>query len=248
MSAVDFHLRYHEGRARLGLREPSRLGMVVVPRLDLDVPRLRFPFEMSADPRQFQSRYCDLAGLDVELDPAALAAWLERRPKMARFGLHAPTVRFGRSAIQLGLRLDVGEISIYAALRLLVGPGERSPRHIVVHADSVCLFGPSALPATLLPATLVSACSGPESLLLQESGRPGSSERIIDLAEIEVDVVEALLWEILPPSGFRLPRYRKVALDRVDVSPRALSLSFIEPTVVVPATAAPWASASTSPS
>ena len=60
-SSLDFALRFVDGRGLLNLRTPQRLDWVGLEKLELEIPNLRFPFDVSGGPTRFQTRRCHLA-------------------------------------------------------------------------------------------------------------------------------------------------------------------------------------------
>src|SRR5215468_2935318 len=76
---VDFTLRFLDGRGLLGLRSPVRVALASLERLELEVPNLRFPFDLSGGPRRFQNRRCRFREARITLAEARLHLAFEAR-------------------------------------------------------------------------------------------------------------------------------------------------------------------------
>jgi hypothetical protein len=83
-SSLDFALRFVDGRGLLDLRTPQRLEWVALEKLELEIPNLRFPFDVSGGPARFQTRRCNLSTATLVLEETALQSWMASRPQLLR--------------------------------------------------------------------------------------------------------------------------------------------------------------------
>jgi tetratricopeptide (TPR) repeat protein len=233
-SPIDFAVRFVDGRGLLGLRAATRLNGgaagIHIARLELEIPNLRFPFDVSGDATRFQTRRCNLAGAELRLDEEELQAWLGTRAALERFGLTQLSARLVEGAVAVSARARVGERETALTARLRLCPdGQR----LQVFVDEVRAFGFLPAPAPLLAVSLALglgatssdgevARPGPAALL--HHGEPALVLDGID--RITLNPIELLLWHALPPAGWRLPRYRETALADARVRPQGIALTY----------------------
>src|SRR6516225_4925994 len=118
--ALDFALRFVEGRGLLGL--PARtLGMVALEKLELEIPNLRFPFDVSGGPARFQTRRCLLNTAERQRDETSLQAWMAARPQLSRYGLSQPRVRIAHGSVVVAARARVADREATVTVHLTVG-------------------------------------------------------------------------------------------------------------------------------
>jgi hypothetical protein len=191
----------------LGLGNQTLFGLVGIDRLELTVPNLRFPFDVSGGAKSFMSRRCDLTAAELRVDEARLQAWLDERPRLARLGIANLKVRVGGGALTLTARARVGEheATVTARVHVASAGGQR----LRLRLDDVRLY--SRLPA---PGPLVGL--GVAFGLGAESEN-GSAHPITvrGVGDVTLNPLELLLWRALPPAGWRLPRYQDAALTDV---------------------------------
>jgi tetratricopeptide (TPR) repeat protein len=231
---IDFAVRFVEGRGLLGLRAATRLNGgaagISIDRLELEIPNLRFPFDVSGDATRFQTRRCNLAGAELRLEERELAAWLASRGTLERFGLSHVSVRLTEGAVALSGRARVGERETAITARLRLHPGGQLLR---VFVDEVRAYGFLPAPAPLFGVSLALGLGATSSDA--ELARPGPAALlhqdepalVLDgIDRITLNPIELLLWRALPPAGWRLPRYRQTVLDDARVSPEGIVLSY----------------------
>src|SRR6266540_3348593 len=83
---TGFELRLERGGASVRLADQELAPGLVLEALSLDVPDVRFPFDVGQGAGQFRHRLCDLADLSVAAGPALVEAALARAP-LAALGL-----------------------------------------------------------------------------------------------------------------------------------------------------------------
>src|SRR5262245_57839501 len=90
----------------------------------MEIPNLRFPFDVSGGAARFQTRRCDLRGATLVVDEAQLQAWVESRPRLPRYGMLQPRVVVRENAILLTVRARVAdrEAPVVAEIELARAP------------------------------------------------------------------------------------------------------------------------------
>src|SRR5205807_2154573 len=99
-TSLDFTLRFVDGRGLLGLRERTPLEMVSLEKLELEVPNLRFPFDVSGGAQRFQTRRCVLSHIELRLEEERLQSWIDSRPQFARYGVRDLRVRVADGRVE----------------------------------------------------------------------------------------------------------------------------------------------------
>ena len=214
---LDFALRFVDGHGVLGLPTQTLFDLVGVERLELTVPNLRFPFDVSGGAARFQNRRCDFGAAELRIDGARLQAWLEARTRLGRLGMTQLKARLVAGRIELSGRARIGDNEAAVTARVTVEPagGQRLRARI----DDVRLYG--FLPA---PAPLVGL--GIALGLGAEPDAGPSALAVRGVGELSCNPLELLLWRALPPAGWRLPRYGHAALTEARVEEGALYLRY----------------------
>src|SRR5262245_41891026 len=108
--ALGFVLQVAGERATLVLRERSFFGWLRVERLELEIPGLSFPMDLSGGAGRFQRRRCRLTPATIAIDDAGLATLLRARAAaLATAGFDDVHGRLLDGAIELSGRARAGE-------------------------------------------------------------------------------------------------------------------------------------------
>src|SRR5512143_3981382 len=94
-----FELRLERARAFVCLTDRPVAPGLRLAELAMEVPEVRFPFDVGQGAAQFRKRLCDLARVDLAVEPEFLAG-LAARLDLTRSGL---------ASLQLGLRAGFAE-------------------------------------------------------------------------------------------------------------------------------------------
>lgn len=199
-----FHLTFVQGRGLLSLSDRDFEGLGHVDSLELDIPNLRFPFDLSGGVARFKNRRLSLRELSLFVAAGDIATVLSRAPLDA-FGIFEPRVVIDGQRLTLRARVALGgheaEVTALAALSPL------PPRSASLCVYDACAYGFLPVPAPLVVTALFSAL-GAES----PAKREGEVElplapllQIRTASEIRVDVCELAMLAILPMHGWRLP-------------------------------------------
>ena len=214
---LGFALRFVDGKGVLGLDDKMQIDLVGVDRLDLRVPNLRFPFDVSGGVARFQSRRCDFGAAELRVDSARLQAWIEGRARLGRLGISELRARLAAGRVELSARARVGDKQAALTARVTFEPA--GGQRLVARISDVRLYG--FLPA---PAPLVGL--GIAVGLGAEPDGKTAALVVRGTGELSLNPLELLLWRALPPAGWRLPRYRHAALTEVVVDEQAIVLRY----------------------
>jgi tetratricopeptide (TPR) repeat protein len=228
-SGLDFQIRFQDGRGLIGLREPARLAIADVARLELEVPQLRFPFDVAGGVARFATRRCLLHGLELTLDDAQLAAHLRRQP-LDRFGLAEVRARITPQGIVVAGQARVGERTASFTARLKPRTARRG---VIIAVQDLRVYSFLPAPAPLIGVGLALglgatasdekvALPGPASLMLL--GAPAL--KLVGVDRIELDPVELALVGMLPRAGWRLPRTDGAGLIDVQLEAGRVTATF----------------------
>ena len=222
-SPPDFVLRLVEGRGLLGLRSSASLPIGRLERLELEVPKLRFPFDGSGDAARFRNRRCVVRDALVRIDEEQLTAWIESRP-LARYGLSELRARITDDHIQLAGTITIGDVrSPFTCVARLVATAGASAK-LSVELDALCTYRTLPAPAPLVGLALLYAFGArPESERSIEQP-PGFALRGIDA--MEADALTVALWRSLLPWGWRLPQTDTLDPPRIESDGRTITIIF----------------------
>ena len=250
MPPLGFRLAFDDGRAMLDLSGGVQTGLARVERLRLEVPDLRYPFDLTAGLSRFQSRRCLLRELVVSLDTLAVTAWLDQAP-LERYGLHHPwleTGALGLSGLRLALRAELGGRVALVTGRVEVVPREGGGVRAEVRSARAYGFLPVPVPLvfaglfTALGATAAGQAPGePDAEGSNGNGAHGGAGhglrwwsqgpallRMPGATALETAAVDLLLYPLLAGRGWRLPERRGVELGRIVTDADQVRLSFIK--------------------
>ncbi|HEY0705857.1 MAG TPA: hypothetical protein VGG33_03625 [Polyangia bacterium] len=219
---LRFALTIVDGRAVLAgtaaIAEGAAPDFGHVERLSLEVPGLRFPFDLSLGPRAFQSRRCRLREFVYVVTPAEIEAVLNAAG-LERYGLDQIAVRLGSGGLRLALRARIGEeeaeLTCRVAFEGLAGGVWR------VALRDTRLHGTLPVPAPLLLAALPAALGlAPETVTTQPHRAmvPPPLIQPRGVTEWDVDVVTLALLDELVTAGFRLPARAGLRAAPVELS------------------------------
>jgi hypothetical protein len=214
--SLDFALRFVDGRGVLDLSARTLFDLVGVEKLELEVPNLRFPFDVSGGAQRFQSRRCNFTAAELRVDGARLQAWLERRALLSRLGLSSLRARLSDGSIILQARARVGDREAPLTARVTLSPS--GPQQLVVRIGDVRAYGYLPAPAPLVGLGI--------ALGLGAQRGNDAALSVRGTGEIALNPLELLLWNTLPPSGWRLPRYAEATLAEARVGNDAIVLRY----------------------
>jgi tetratricopeptide (TPR) repeat protein len=212
--SLRFTLSFIEGNGVLQLEDrPLGVGGLAE-RLALDIPGLRFPFDLSGGLARFQNRHSRLRELVLAFTPAEIAQMVQRAP-LARFGIVDPIVEVVADGVRLAARAVVGgrEADFTARGRVQVAPLGR----LAVTFDDIRVYGFLPLPAPLLTGAVFAALG---ARAVGPLTAPGPTR-------LELAILELSLFPLLAAQGWRMPERREVGFLSADVGPGGVQLHLL---------------------
>ncbi|MEK7705499.1 MAG: tetratricopeptide repeat protein, partial [Myxococcota bacterium] len=198
---LGFSLNFISGRGLLTARD-RQVGPLAVKLLELQIPRISFPFDVTGGAERFKSRRCILRHLVLGLDADTLSSVLARA-NLGAAGFVELKAALREGYVELAGRFRLGEQQADFTMRaaLLV----RSPTEIGVVFYDTRIYGWLPVPAAMLPVFLRRALALP----FVSGDRAGLWE---------VRPIEQFLLALLPPAGWKLPDARQVAINVAEVA------------------------------
>lgn len=200
-AALSFALNFISGRGLLSMRE-RQLGGIEVKLLELEIPNIAFPFDVTGGSERFKTRRCQLKHLVFSLGAEGLARVLDVSALFANgfVDLH-PHLRDG--CVEFAGRFKMGEAEADFTMRatLLL----RSPEELAIVFYDTRVYGVLPVPAALLPVYLARALNLP----YLDCSRAGMWI---------VRPVEQFVRTTLPQSGWKIPDIRSAHLVAAEVA------------------------------
>ena len=242
--ALGFALQVAGERAALVLRDRDFFGWLRVERLELEIPGLSFPMDLSGGAGRFQRRRCRVTRAVLALDDAGLGALLQARAaSLATAGFEDVRGRILDGGVELSGRARVGEraaeftarvwpIADRGMLRLLAGELRayaplRRAGSLVAH-DLLLALSEQAPQSAASEWARVPSVVTQSALDLLEAGQAVFAQSRA-LADVELEPLEQFLWRTLPPAGWRLPDARHVRVTQVGLARGRLAVTFAGP-------------------
>src|SRR2546426_311104 len=73
---LGFSLSFARGRGLLGIGERVFFDLITLERLELEIPNLRFPFDVTGGAARFQHRRCRVREARLAIEEPRATAWL----------------------------------------------------------------------------------------------------------------------------------------------------------------------------
>jgi len=206
-----FRLTFVQGRGLLSLSGRDFEGLGRVAALELEIPNLRFPFDLSGGVARFKNRRLRLREAELWVGGRELGTLLAKAP-LSDFGIFAPQVTLEGERLTLCVRVSLGgreaEVTAVAALSPM------SPRGVRLCVYDVRAYGFLPIPAPLVVLALFSAL-GAESPANQDSAAPLVLAPLVHVqsaADVHIDACDLAMLAILPMHGWRMPERSHVRL------------------------------------
>ncbi|HUJ62293.1 MAG TPA: hypothetical protein VLX92_27490, partial [Kofleriaceae bacterium] len=214
---LPFAFTAHAGVGRLALADLA-IGPIRIDRLELEVSELGTD-PGSAAAERFQRRRTRLRALALRIPPAALDERVEAaRRHLAGLGLTAVAARLGDGFVSVRARASDGLATADLSFRVVL---VHAGTHLRALASHIRVHGHLPTPGPVLADRLLGA-------LLGATDAPNVIERphARGLGDVEVDVVNALLWHVMPPAGWRLPAAGDVEVTTIRIQRQAIEIAF----------------------
>jgi tetratricopeptide (TPR) repeat protein len=233
-----FRLTFVQGRGLLSLAGRDFEGLGHVDSLELEIPNLRFPFDLSGGVARFKNRRLHLRELSLFVGSRELSGFLARAP-LADFGIFNPRVSIEGTRLTLCARVVLGGREVEVTALAAIAP-------CVPRSASLCIYGVRCygflpIPAPLVVTALFSAL-GAESPANRDASADQSLPSLIQVrsaAEVRIDVCELAMLAILPMHGWRLPRRSQVQIRVAGGAAQTTRIPFVFAEVDPMATADP---------
>ncbi|RMG10130.1 MAG: hypothetical protein D6729_19855, partial [Deltaproteobacteria bacterium] len=218
-----FSLSFIEGRALVGYTDRPVTPWLRVERLTLEVPDVRFPFDVTGGAQKFRHRRLRLVELAFEADEAELARRVCAALPAAAEGLADLQIACARGFVEVAGTVAAGHLD--GSGGRASAPGARVPFTLKIAADAVAdrsarlvlydarIYGPSTLPPVLLPVALLRAVA--------KSDLPVEAEAPL---AIRLDPIPEFLNRALVRHGWKRPDFRAIRLTRMEVAPGRVAL------------------------
>jgi tetratricopeptide (TPR) repeat protein len=221
-----FRLTFVQGRGLLSLAGRDFEGLGRVDSLELEIPNLRFPFDLSGGVARFKNRRLRLRELALFVGSRELTGFLVRAP-LAEFGIFEPHVAIAGSRLTLSARVQLGGCECEITAAALVSP--QPPRSAGLCVYDVRVYGFLPIPAPLVVTALFSAL-GAESPANLDSTSAFALPPLLHVrsaADIHIDVCELAMLAILPMHGWRLPERKHVQIRVAGGSAKATHVPLV---------------------
>ena len=218
-----FRLTFVEGRGLLSLASQDVSGFGRVERLELEIPDLRFPFDLSGGVTRFKNHRLKLREMGVSFDSDDLAGFL-REGRLADYGLFSPQVEIEDGLVRIGARAVLG--GRQAGFTATGGLTIVQPGHARLCVFDVRVYGFLPVPPPLLVTALFTALGA------APSGQPDQGVAPLmhfeGATDLEIDVRELALLALLPMHGWRMPERRHLdgAVLRAEPASQRLTVAF----------------------
>ena len=214
---LPFHFQAHGGIGRLTLGELA-VGLVTVDKLELEVS------ELGTDPgaaraERFQRRRTRLRSLAARIaQPAIDERVAQVRKQLAGTGITQLSARLGDGYVSVRARaadgLAAADLSFHIEL-------VRAGAQLRALASAIRVHGHLPTPGPVIADRLLIALTG-----AGEAARSIERPYSRGLCDVEFDLIGALLWQVLPPSGWRLPAVSEIELTHIRVARAAIEIAY----------------------
>jgi tetratricopeptide (TPR) repeat protein len=224
-SALRFTLSFIDGCGVLQLEDRALGTAGRADRLALDVPGLRFPFDLSGGLNSFQNRLTRLRELMLSVSCVELGKTFGRAP-LAGYGLFDPVVEFRADGLRLAARAEVGGRAAEVSMRAQVVPAGPVSLRLVVDHVHVYGFLPVPAPALVLALFRALGAEDPGGGAEARGGWSAAFLRASGSAVLELQALDLSLFPLMAAQGWRLPDQNDVRLSALALDGTQLQLRF----------------------
>jgi tetratricopeptide repeat protein len=210
-----FEIQVGDGRGLLLLRPRTFFGWLRVESLQLAIPEVHFPLDITGGMAQFQRQRCPVLEATISVERGGLVELLQRRgPLLAGAGFEEVGVELVADGIELTALARLREWTAELVVRVAVEAEERMLRLRVSQATT---FGyirrPAALLAHDLLCVLLGASTTPTAEVAQIQSATTRGLGVVQLRPLDWFVVS-----VLAPAGWRLPELDGLHLGGVTLA------------------------------
>jgi tetratricopeptide (TPR) repeat protein len=208
-AGLGFALSFDEGRVALTVEGTRLPGLGRADRVELEIPGLSFPFDLSGGIAQFQNRRCRLRELALSVGAAEVTGFL-RQGRLADHGIVEPAVTIAAAELHVEgqARLGRHQAGFTARGALRTQPAGRAR----ISMYDVRVYGFLPVSAPLLASALFAACGAAPGRSAAPGGVPAAAPLVWleGATDLGLELLELALLGLLPAQGWRMPERRQV--------------------------------------
>src|SRR5205085_7461422 len=106
------------------LRDHTVFDLVRIAELALEIPGLRFPFDLTGGATRFQRRRCALRRATLALTERRLDAWLRSRPRLRGLGIEELALRLAHGQLRVSGWQRVGQWTVELTAKIALRPAD----------------------------------------------------------------------------------------------------------------------------
>jgi tetratricopeptide (TPR) repeat protein len=201
-SRPEFEIQVGDGRGLLLLRPRSFFGWLRVEQLELQIPQVSFPLDITRGMAQFRQHRCPVERATLAIAPAGLPIAVEERMgRLAGAGFERTRLELDVRGAKLGANARVGDRTAEVCARLEAFVDGRA---LVVRVAHAHVLGFLRRPALALAHDLLCVLVGAAPSM--SSGEVDTDAPVArGLGEVSVRPLELSMQRVLPPAGWRVP-------------------------------------------
>ena len=239
-----FEVQVGDGRGLLLLRPRTFFGWLRIDNLQLAIPEVHFPLDITGGMAQFQRQRCPVIEATFAVERAGFAELVQRRASLlTAAGFADVGVELAPEGIEVTAQARLREWTAELVVRVVVEAEERMVRLRVAEAVT---FGFIRRPAALLAHDLLCVLLG-ASTTPSGDAAPIQSAVTRALGVVQLRPLDWFVARVLAPAGWRLPELEGLRLDGVSLNAQAASLRWARADVDAAAEAAAVPAASAAP-
>ncbi|HWE30642.1 MAG TPA: hypothetical protein VHB97_21695, partial [Polyangia bacterium] len=216
-----FEIQVGDGRGLLLLRPRTFFGWLRVESLQLAIPEVHFPLDITGGMAQFQRQRCPVLEATISVERAGFTELLQRRASLlTAAGFEAVGVELAADGIELTAQARLREWTAELVVRVAVEAEERMLRLRVSQATT---FGFIRRPAALLAHDLLCVLLGASTTPTAEAA-PMQSATTRALGVVQLRPLDWFVMSVLAPAGWRLPELEGLRLGSVSLTHNGASL------------------------
>ncbi len=195
------------------------LGPLIVEHLELEVADVGTQPGPAVRAERFQRRRTHLRAVTLRVTAPKLDEWVEQiRKPLAGFGISQISAHLNDGFVAVRARVTEGLTAADLSFQIyLVNAGT----HVRALGTAIRIHGHLPTPGPVIADRILDA-------MLCATDAPGVVERphARGLCDVEIDLVNALLWYLMPPSGWRLPAVSDIELINIRVGRAAIEIGY----------------------
>lgn len=217
-----FEISVEDGRGLLLLRPRTFFGWLHVPQLDLSIPNVTFPLDITGGLNSFQRQRLTLLRAGFLVEEEKLARLIEARAaplRSAGFDDVRVRLREGAAEVTCRARLGTQEAELFA--RAVIEAGDEDTRVVITDAQ---LLGWLRRPAWLVAHDLLCLLTKAAG---DAGGAPAATWPVVQrLGVVVMRPLELFLQRVLSPAGWRLPDTSRMRVLMGELAERRVELSY----------------------